>query len=55
MQAKTTKLGEFTIDTARDISEVREAAVKAAREVRTLQEIEMGWVAGGDGVPVWPY
>jgi hypothetical protein len=55
MQAKKTKLGEFTVATARDISNLREAAAQAGHELRALQEIEMGWVAGGDGVPVWPY
>jgi hypothetical protein len=36
-----------------EISEIRDAAAKA--ELRTLRDIEMGWVGGGDGQPVWPY
>jgi hypothetical protein len=38
---------------AEEINEIRNAAAKA--ELRTLREIEMGWVGGGDGQPVWPY
>jgi hypothetical protein len=38
---------------AEEINEIRDAAAKAA--LRTLGEIEMGWVGGGDGQPVWPY
>jgi hypothetical protein len=39
----------------RDIADVRDAARAAEAGMRSLQEIEMGWVGGGDGVPVWPY
>jgi hypothetical protein len=37
------------------ISEMRRKAGAAQAGLRTLQELEMGWVAGGDGQPVWPY
>jgi hypothetical protein len=37
------------------ISELRTNAGVAQAGLRTLQELEMGWVAGGDGQPVWPY
>jgi len=46
--------GAFTNDVARDIADLRKAASAADSELRTLREMEMGWVAGGDGGPVWP-
>ena len=45
---------EFTNEVARDIADVRKAAASAEPELRTLRDIEMGWVAGGDNGPVWP-
>ncbi|HUI98593.1 MAG TPA: hypothetical protein VLY46_00075 [Usitatibacter sp.] len=45
--------GEFTNEVARDIADLRKAAAAAEQELRTLCDLEMGWVAGGDG-PVWP-
>ncbi len=46
--------GEFTNEVARDIADLRKAGAAAEPELRTLREMEMGWVAGGDGTPVWP-
>lgn len=46
--------GEFTNEVARDLADVRNAAAAAEPELRTLRDMEMGWVAGGDGAPVWP-
>lgn len=46
--------GDFSNDVAREIDELRAAANAASTELRTLQDLEMGWVAGGDGQPVWP-
>jgi hypothetical protein len=46
---------EFSPEMAREIDELGKAALKAQAGLRTLEELEMGWVAGGDGVPVWPY
>ena len=47
--------GEFFPELARDVAELRRAAADAQSQMRTLKEIEMGWVAGGDGAPIWPY
>jgi len=47
--------GDFTNQLARDIADLRKAAITAESELRTLKDIEMGWVGGGDGQPVWPY
>jgi hypothetical protein len=41
--------------TTPEIADLREAAGQAQPALRALQELEMGWVPGGDGVPVWPY
>jgi hypothetical protein len=39
---------------ARDIEAIRRTADAKQGELRTLRELEMGWVAGGgDGTPVW--
>jgi len=51
---KRTEL-ELSPEMARETVELRKRAVAAQSELRTLKELEMGWVAGGDGVPVWPY
>ena len=46
--------GEFSNELAREIADIRAAAAAAEPELRTLRDLEMGWVAGGgDGVPVW--
>ena len=42
----------FGDDVARDLQEARETAQRA--EIRTLREIEMGWIGGGDTGPTWP-
>lgn len=47
--------GEFSSEVAREVAEIRTAAKAAESEIRTLRDMEMGWVAGGDGVPIWPY
>jgi hypothetical protein len=39
-------------DVARDLEEARETAQHA--DIRTLRDIEMGWVGGGEDVPGWP-
>jgi hypothetical protein len=51
---KQTKAVEFPNDLARDIAEIRAVAATAEPELRTLRDLEMGWVAGGgDDIPVW--
>ena len=45
--------GQFTNEIAREIAEIRDAAAAAQPELRTLRDMEMGWVAGGDGQPNW--
>jgi hypothetical protein len=41
-------------DGVRDIDEIHAIAAAAEPELRTLRDMEMGWVAGGgDGGPVW--
>lgn len=47
--------GDFSLEVARDVAQLRKAAADAQPQLRTLKELEMGWVAGGDGMPVWPY
>jgi hypothetical protein len=47
-----TAAGVFANDVARDLEDVREAAQKA--EIRTLRDMELGWIGGGDDVPTWP-
>jgi hypothetical protein len=39
-------------DVTRDLEQARETAQHA--EIRTLQDIEMGWIGGGDDIPTWP-
>jgi hypothetical protein len=43
------------MDLAREITEIHGAADAADADLRILRDLEMGWVAGGDGEPVWPY
>lgn len=47
--------GDFSPELERDLAQLRKAAADAQPQLRTLKELEMGWVAGGDGAPVWPY
>jgi hypothetical protein len=42
----------FGDDVARDLTEARETAQRA--EIRTLREVEMGWISGGDGGVIFP-
>jgi hypothetical protein len=51
---KQTQAMEFPNDLAGDIMEIRAVAAGVEPELRTLRDLEMGWVAGGgDGIPVW--
>lgn len=52
---KQTKLaGKFPNELEREIAQIRAVAGAAEPELRTLRDLEMGWVAGGgDGTPVW--
>lgn len=51
---KHIKAVEFQSDPAREIEEIRAVAAAAEPELRTLRDLEMGWVAGGgDDIPVW--
>jgi len=45
--------GVFSSDVARELEEIRAAAAAADPELRTLRDLEMGWVAGGDGAVGW--
>ena len=54
MKRNEQTIGAFTNDVARDIADLRKAASGAEGDLRTLRELEMGWVAGGDGGGVWP-
>lgn len=38
---------------ARDLEEARVTAQHA--EIRTLRDVEMGWIGGGDEIPTWPH
>ena len=38
-----------------EIDEIRGASAAGEPQLRTLQDLEMGWVAGGDDIPVWPH
>jgi hypothetical protein len=42
----------FTNDIARELQEIRRLAAESA--VRTLHELELGWVSGGDGAIIYP-
>jgi hypothetical protein len=44
--------GVFADDVARDLEDARETARNA--DIRTLRDIELGWIGGGDDVPTWP-
>jgi hypothetical protein len=43
----------FTNDVARDLEDVRETAERGEGALRVLRDVEMGWVGGGDGLPLW--
>lgn len=45
-------MGVFADDVARDLEDARTTAQQA--EIRTLRDIELGWIGGGDDVPTWP-
>ena len=45
-------MGVFANDMARDLGEARETARNA--EIRTLRDIELGWIGGGEDNPGWP-
>ena len=45
-------MGVFANDVARDLEEARESAQRA--EIRTLRDMELGWIGGGDDSPTWP-
>ncbi len=45
-------IGGFTNDIAREIEEIRRLAAESA--VRPLQDMELSWVSGGDGVIIYP-
>lgn len=45
-------MGVFANGVASDLEEARETAQRA--EIRTLADIEMGWIGGGDDSPNWP-
>jgi hypothetical protein len=48
------KLAGLFSDEAREIEAIRAIAGAQGDELRTLRDIEMGWVAGGaDDTPVW--
>lgn len=52
---KTKLAGEFTNEVAREIAEIRTAAEEAQSGIRTLRDMEMAWVGGGDDVVIWPH
>lgn len=45
-------MGFFANDVARDLEEARSSAQHA--EIRTLQDMELGWIGGGEDSPDWP-
>jgi hypothetical protein len=46
--------GVFSDEVAREIEAIRAIAGTQQGELRTLRDIEMGWVSGGaDDTPVW--
>jgi hypothetical protein len=46
--------GLFSNDVAREIEAIRTVAGAQQGELRTLRDLEMGWVSGGaDDTPVW--
>lgn len=48
---KTIDTNGFAHDIARDLEEMHAAA--AVSGLRVLQDLELGWVGGGDPVPEW--
>ncbi len=48
------RAGEFSNEIAQELDEIRAVAAGAEQELRTLRDLEMGWVAGGgDSIPLW--
>jgi hypothetical protein len=47
------KTGDFTNEIERELNEIRTAASDAQQGLRTLREMELGWISGGDGGTVW--
>ncbi len=47
--------GDFSSDVARESTRSGPRRPRPTTELRTLRDLEMGWVAGGDGGGVWPY
>jgi len=46
--------GLFSDEAARELEAIRAIAGARQGELRTLHDLEMGWVAGGaDDTPVW--
>lgn len=43
---------DFNNEITRELDEVRAAAIQARDGLRTLRDIEMGWVGGGDAQPI---
>lgn len=49
---ETKTMGFLANDVARDLAEARQTAQNA--DLRTLRDIELGWIGGGDDNPTWP-
>jgi hypothetical protein len=48
------RAGDFSSEIGRELEEIQAVAAGAEQGLRTLRDLEMGWVAGGgDGMPVW--
>ncbi len=46
--------GQFANEINRELEEIRAVAADSQGGLRTLRDLEMGWVAGGsDDQPVW--
>lgn len=50
---KQTIKNAISADVAREIEALRIAAANPQGGLRMLQEMELGWVAGGDTGPMW--
>jgi len=44
--------GLFADDVSSELDQARETAERA--EIRTLRDVEMGWIGVGDEGPIWP-
>jgi len=48
------RTSDSSSDAAPELDEIRAIAAAAEPQLRTLRDLEMGWVAGGgDDTPVW--